>query len=91
MSRIEQKQQTRQRVVDAARCLFAERGLAETRTADIASRAGLSHGGIFVHFQTRDDLLAEVVTDIGRAITDRLHSLIAANADLRDVLFAHLE
>ena len=28
---------------------------AETRTADIASRAGLSYGGIFVHFQSHDE------------------------------------
>ena len=50
MLRSEQKQQTRQRVVDAATYLFAEKGLARTRTADIAKRAGLSHGGIFCAF-----------------------------------------
>lgn len=91
MQRIEQKQQTRQRVVDAARHLFAEQGLAKTRTADIAQRAGISHGGVFVHFRSRDDLLAEVVTEIGRAITDRLHALIQDDADLATVLRAHLD
>ena len=91
MSRSEQKLQTRQRVIDAANYLFAEQGLARTRTADIARRAGLSHGGMFVHFSSRDELLAEVVADIGRRITDRLHAAISDNADLEEVLRAHLQ
>lgn len=91
MLRNEQKQQTRQRVVDAATFLFAEKGLARTRTADIAKRAGLSHGGIFVHFGSRDELLAEVVSETGRKITDRLHSLITNDASLSEVLHAHLQ
>lgn len=76
--------------MDAAQYLFAEHGLGKTRTADIARRAGLSHGGMFVHFQSREELLAEVVTEIGRAITDRLHALITSHADLAQVLRAHL-
>jgi len=91
MQRSEQKQQTRQRVIGAARNLFAEHGLAKTRTADIADRAGLSHGGVFVHFPTRDELLAEVVSDIGRSITDRLHALIKEDADVAEILQAHLD
>ena len=91
MSRADQKLQTRKRVIDAATFLFAEQGLARTRTADIARRAGLSHGGMFVHFNSRDELLAEVVADIGRRITDRLHSVISDNADLAEVLRAHLQ
>ena len=91
MQRTEQKQQTRQRVISAARNLFSEQGLAKTRTADIADRAGLSHGGVFVHFRTRDELLAEVVADIGRSITDRLHALIRDEADIAAILQAHLD
>ena len=90
MQRDQQKQQTRQNVVDAASFLFAERGLAKTRTADIAKHAGISHGAVFVHFRTREALLAEVVLAIGRSITDRLHALILENADLETVLRAHL-
>ena len=91
MPRSEQKLQTRQRVIDAATYLFAERGLAKTRTADIAQRAGLSHGGMFVHFTSRDELLAEVVANFGRRITDRLHAAISDDADLAEVLRAHLQ
>ena len=91
ISRITQKLQSRQRVLTAAQSLFAERGLAKTRTADIASKAGLSHGGMFVHFKSREDLLAEVVSEIGRTITDRLHALITADADVKKTLRVHLQ
>ena len=91
MQRIEQKRRTRQRVVDAATHLFSVRGLARTRTADIANQAGLSHGGVFVHFPSRDELLAEVVSEIGQAITGRLHALIIDDAELVQVLRAHLD
>lgn len=77
-------------MIDAATFLFAEQGLAGTRTADIAQRAGLSHGGMFVHFKSRDQLLAEVVAEIGRKITDRLHAAISDDAGLDEVLHAHL-
>ena len=90
MSREEQKLVTRQRVLGAAAALFAEQGLARTRTADIARRAGLSHGGMFVHFKTRDDLLTEVVSETGRKITDRLHASVHHDASLTEILRAHL-
>ena len=65
-------------------------GLAKTRTADVAQKAGLSHGGIFVHFKTRDDLLTEAVNETARRLTARLHTLVTEDASLADVLHAHL-
>lgn len=61
-----------------------------TKTADIAREAGLSHGGIFVHFSTKDRLLGEVVSQIGRDLTDRIHAMITTESDFRRVLEVHL-
>ena len=91
MSRSQQKTESRQRLVDAANYLFARKGLASTRTVDIARRAGLSHGGMFVHFASRNELLAEIVGSMGRQITDQLHQLISEDASLEQVLEAHLQ
>ncbi len=90
MTRAAQKQHTRQRVIDAATHLFATQGLASTKTVDIAKHAGLSHGGVFVHFKSRDALLSEVVSSIGREITDRLHATLQDQAELPMVLRTHL-
>ena len=51
-TRLEQKQRTRERLLDVAATLFAERGLAATTTLEVARAAGVSHGTVFVHFPT---------------------------------------
>ena len=58
--RSQQKEETHERIVRAALHLFEKRGFAATRTQDIAEEAGISHGSIFVHFRTRDELLIHV-------------------------------
>lgn len=48
--------QTQQALLDAAREVFAERGFARARVADIAARAGLTPGVIYHHFGGKDEL-----------------------------------
>jgi TetR/AcrR family transcriptional repressor of nem operon len=53
------KQNTRTRVVQAARKLFNLRGFADVSIAEVMAEAGLTHGGFYKHFGSRDDLIAE--------------------------------
>lgn len=39
--------------------VIAERGLANTRTADVAQAAGVSQALVFYHFATKERLLAQ--------------------------------
>ncbi|MGL5865779.1 MAG: TetR/AcrR family transcriptional regulator [Dermatophilaceae bacterium] len=48
------------RVMLAAADAFAERGFPSTTTRDIASRAGLSPAGVYVHFASKEELLFEL-------------------------------
>ena len=86
--RAQQKQETRLHLLQSASRLMAEGGLVATRTADVAADSGVSHGALFVHFARRDDLLLEVVNDLGRRLTDRLYAL--AGQGLREALLAHV-
>jgi AcrR family transcriptional regulator len=86
--RAQQKQETRLLLLDAATRLMGENGFAGTRTADVAADIGLSHGTLFVHFPRREDLLLEVVNDLGRRLTDRLHAM--AGEGLREALLMHV-
>lgn len=51
-----------QEIVEAAARVITERGLAETRIADIAEQAGVSPGLILYYFESKDRLLAEALT-----------------------------
>jgi AcrR family transcriptional regulator len=45
------------RLLEAAADAFADRGFHATTTRDIASKAGLSPAGVYVHFASKEDLL----------------------------------
>lgn len=75
------KIRTRQKVLQAARDLFIERGYEAATVRDIARKAGMSTGAVFANFQDKSDLF-EVVTmedlervaEAMRAAADRRHA-----------------
>jgi AcrR family transcriptional regulator len=52
----------RPQLLEAAAGVIAERGIASTRIADIAERAGTSSPAILYWFESKDELLAEALT-----------------------------
>lgn len=68
------------RLMEAAAYEFADKGFHATTTRDIASRAGLSPAGVYVHFASKEDLLFDLSERGHRAARDMLvHA--AAEAD----------
>jgi AcrR family transcriptional regulator len=62
-----------QQILDAALSVFAEHGIDAARLEEIAARAGVSKGTIYLYFQSKEELFREVVRQ-------RVSPLIA-NAD----------
>ena len=54
-----QAEANREKVLDVAGTLFRERGFEGIGVADIMKRAGLTHGGFYGQFSSKDDLAAE--------------------------------
>lgn len=50
-------------LLDAALSLFVEKGFAATRAEDVARRAGVSKGTLFLYFATKEDLFKAVVRE----------------------------
>lgn len=61
ISRGEQVQQRRAELLAAARQVVLERGLSNTRVADVAEATNVSGGLIHYHFATKDILLTEML------------------------------
>ncbi|HEY9131184.1 MAG TPA: TetR/AcrR family transcriptional regulator [Dyella sp.] len=55
------KAQTHERLVEAAAKRFRERGLDGISLADLMKELGLTHGGFYKHFASRDALVAEAM------------------------------
>src|SRR6185312_15094386 len=56
----EQKAETRQRIVDAAAALFRQHGIDAVGVDAVMHAAGLTHGGFYGHFASKEALFAEV-------------------------------
>ncbi|WP_374445274.1 TetR family transcriptional regulator [Stella sp.] len=52
----EQAAENRRRIVEAAARLFRERGFSGVGVAEIMAAAGLTHGGFYGHFRSKEDL-----------------------------------
>ena len=54
----------REKILEVAGTLFRERGYDGIGVADIMKRAGLTHGGFYGHFASKDDLAAEITSRV---------------------------
>ena len=50
-----------QELLDAALDLFVERGFVATRSEDVAARAGVSKGTLYLYYPSKEELLKEVI------------------------------
>jgi len=57
----EEAAETRERIVRKASKEFNQHGIAGTGLADVMKSAGLTHGGFYKHFQSKDELVAEAL------------------------------
>lgn len=57
------KDATHARIVDAASKRFRKDGVEAVGVTGLMANAGLTHGGFYAHFASKEDLLREVVVD----------------------------
>lgn len=76
----------RPRLVDAACAVFAEKGYASTRVADIAERAGVGKGTVYEYFSSKEELLFAVFELTNTQISVRLDDALAAGGTAEEQL-----
>jgi AcrR family transcriptional regulator len=79
----------KQRILEAAECLFARSGFLGVSAAEIAREAGVAHGLLFHHFGSMEDLYAEVSRVAARRM-DELQSASFRGQTARDRIAAFL-
>ena len=77
----EQGRERKQQLLDAAAALFAERGYANTRIADICTAAGVAKGLFYWYFETKEALFIELVRSMRTRLRRAQGAAIDPDAD----------
>ena len=81
------KQARPQEILDAALACFAEKGFAATRMDDIAIRAGVTKGTIYLYFENKDAVFKALVREsIGAQLATVLENVRAYEGPSRELL-----
>ena len=75
---ISKKEQTRERILRAAAGAIRKHGYEGVGVADVMKDAGLTHGGFYAHFDSRDSLLAAAADQAGAESLESLGRALAA-------------
>ena len=74
------KQETHERILDVAARAIRRDGYAGVGVADVMKEAGLTHGGFYAHFDSRDALLVEALDRAGRESGDSVTRAVERRA-----------
>jgi len=88
--RKDQKQATRQRILEAAGRRFKQDGIDGAGVATVMSDAGLTNGAFYNHFTSKEDLVANVLADQLRAQRHSLDAQPSARAGLDAFIRSYL-
>jgi AcrR family transcriptional regulator len=80
------KQQTRAKVLAAARRLFSEQGYEGATIRDIAAAAGMSTGAVFANFTDKSDLFREIMLTDMTALAEAMTEAAATGNGVEDAL-----
>src|SRR3954471_6024589 len=86
----EHKQATRRRIIEAAGRRFKRDGVDGSGVATLMADAGLTNGAFYAHFESKDDLVANVVADQLRGQCESLSALAPGRAGVEQFVRAYL-
>jgi TetR/AcrR family transcriptional repressor of nem operon len=75
------KAATRQRIIEAAAAAFRAGGIEGVRVEDVMAAAGLTRGGFYAHFESKDELLRESLKRASAETIERLSTASSAPQD----------
>lgn len=90
---LSRKEETHERIVEVAARAIRRTGYGGTGVADIMKEAGLTHGGFYAHFDSRDALLAEAADRAGAesvALAARMAAAAPPERALQALMQAYL-
>jgi AcrR family transcriptional regulator len=83
---VKEPQDRRSDILAGAAELFARKGVGATTVREIADAVGMLSGSLYHHFESKDAIVAEILTGYLRAIQDRYAAVLASGKGPADSL-----
>lgn len=87
--------EARQKIIEAAITVLLEKGVAASRMNDFVSASGLSKGGVYHHFDSKEDLLIGVLNNFLESNLEQIilgvDTTTSAYKQLKELLYGHEE
>jgi AcrR family transcriptional regulator len=88
LNRAERTAERRQAIIEAAMEEFISRGFAATRLDDIARRAGVAKGTIYLHFKDKESMFEELIRTAIVPLVGRMQGPLPTGGTVRDLIEA---
>jgi TetR/AcrR family transcriptional regulator, transcriptional repressor for nem operon len=75
----EESAQTRKRIVEAASAEFRRNGIDGTGLADLMAAAGLTHGGFYKHFESKEQVIEESLAFAAEQMVEAMRRTLSAS------------
>jgi len=86
-----QKQKTREMILQTAKLYFMKNGFLKTTTSEIAQKANVAHGTLFLHFKNKDALIIEILDLELDRISKQIFQIINESNDFELLLSKYLD
>jgi AcrR family transcriptional regulator len=87
-NRAERTAERREAIIEAALDEFISRGFTATRIDDVARRAGVAKGTIYLHFKDKESMFEELIRTALVPLIGRLHAPPPSGGSVRDAVEA---
>ena len=85
------KSNTKERILEKAIDLFYEHGFVKASIRDIVRSVGITNSTVYIHFKNKDEILLDIIEEIGSILLQELHTVIEEYDDpvecLREMIF----
>ena len=82
----QRKAETKRKLINAAKKLFDKHGFEEVSVNEIVKKANVAKGTFYQHYETKVDILADVVRDVGEVKFKEALAAVANGAPALDIL-----
>lgn len=92
--RQEAKYNTHKKIIKSAKEIFTQNGVLNSTTKEIAVDCGIAHGTLFMHFENKETLIAEIFTIELKRIGEEMYQISNKSSELEtliDLYFDFLE